>query len=65
MFSMLEAMTESGRDVDAFVPHVLIYSSGDMTPFELHFLREVDDSLVVIRGDVTGSVEFVDAEELP
>ena len=49
--------------VESFTPHVLIYSSGEMTPFELHFLRDIDDSLVAIRSDVTGAVEFVDYEE--
>jgi general secretion pathway protein H len=49
--------------VESFTPHVLIYSSGEMTPFELHFLRDVDDSLVAIRSDVTGAIEFVDVEE--
>jgi hypothetical protein len=49
--------------VESFVPHVLIYSSGDMTPFELHLLRDVDDSLVAIRADLTGSIEFVDVED--
>lgn len=51
------------RGVEAFAPHVLIYSSGDMTPFELHFLRAVDDVLVAIRADLTGVVDFVDVGE--
>ena len=50
------------RGVEAYVPHVLIYSSGDLTPFELHFLRDVDDSSVAIRGDLAGTIEFVDDE---
>ena len=33
-----------------------------MTPFELHFVRDIDDSLVVIRSDVTGAIEFIDVE---
>jgi general secretion pathway protein H len=49
--------------VESFVPHVLIYSSGDMTPFELHFLREIDDTLVAIRADLAGQIEFVNDEE--
>jgi len=50
------------RGVEAYVPHVLIYSSGDLTPFELHFLRDVDDSSVAIRGDLAGTIEFIDDE---
>ena len=61
------ARTDDDEDrrpgVESFLPHVLIYSSGEMTPFELHFLRNIDDSLVAIRSDVTGVIEFVDVEE--
>jgi len=54
---------QSGRrGVERYAPHVLIFSSGDMTPFELHFVRTIDASTVVIRGDLTGTVEFVDDE---
>jgi general secretion pathway protein H len=51
------------RGVESFAPHVLIYSSGEMTQFELHFRRDVDDRLVAIRSDVTGAIEFIDVEE--
>ena len=51
------------RGVEQYAPHVLIYSSGDMTPFEAHFVRDVDDGLVVIRSDLSGAIEFVDIEE--
>lgn len=54
---------ERERGVEAFVPHVLIYSSGDITPFELHFVRDIDDNLAAIRADLTGAIEFVDVEE--
>lgn len=55
---------EDERDVEAYAPHVLIFSSGDMTPFELHFLRGIDDTTVAIRGDLAGSIEFVGDEDL-
>lgn len=51
------------RDVENYAPHVLIYSSGDMTPFELHFLRDVDDAKVAIRSDLAGTIELVDDED--
>lgn len=54
---------EEERGVESFLPHVLIYSSGDMTPFELHFVRRIDDVLIAIRADLTGAIEFVDVEE--
>jgi general secretion pathway protein H len=48
---------------DAYTPHLLIYSSGDETPFELHVWRQLDDSRVVIRGDALGLVEIVNPDE--
>ena len=53
---------ERGRDIENYAPHVLIYSSGDMTPFEVHFVRDIDDGLVAIRSDLTGDIEYVDPE---
>ena len=50
------------RGIEQYVPHVLIYSSGDMTPFEVHIVRDADDTLVAIRSDLTGTIEFIDTE---
>jgi general secretion pathway protein H len=55
--------SEMARGVERYAPHVLIYSSGDLTPFELHFVRDVDDSIVAIEADIMGMVDFVDLEE--
>jgi general secretion pathway protein H len=54
----------SGRSAsDVYSPHLLVYSSGDATPFELHFWRRFDDSRVVLRGNALGFVENVDLDE--
>lgn len=45
---------------DIYSPHLLVYSSGDATPFELHIWRRFDDTRVVLRGDALGTVESVD-----
>ena len=47
---------------DVYAPHLLVYSSGDTTPFELHFWRRYDDSRVVLRGDALGLVASVDPD---
>jgi general secretion pathway protein H len=61
------ARTDSDEDdrpgIGRYAPHVLIYSSGDMSPFELHVLRRVDDSLVAVRGDAAGALEIVSPED--
>ena len=46
-----------------YSPHLLIYSSGDATPFELRILRNRSDQAVVIRGDALGSLEIVNPDE--
>ena len=51
------------RGVESYAPHILIYSSGDMTPFELRFLRDVDDTAVAIRSDLAGTIEFINDED--
>jgi len=58
-------MTSEEEDrpgIERYAPHVLIYSSGDMSPFEIHFVRRIDDSLLAVRGDFAGQLEIVTPE---
>jgi len=55
---------ESMSGLDAYAPHLLIYSSGDATPFELHIFRNADDLRVVMRGNALGDIEIVDPDEI-
>lgn len=48
---------------DIYTPHLLVFSSGDATPFELHIWRRFDDSRVVLRGDALGAIENVNPDE--
>jgi hypothetical protein len=41
----------------------LIFSSGDMTPFEVHINRVTDRLSVALQGDLLGNLEFVDDED--
>ncbi len=41
-----------------YSPHLLIYSSGDVTPFELHVIRDHDDQRRSIHVDTLGNVRF-------
>ena len=54
---------EDRPGIERYAPHVLIYSSGDMSPFELHVIRRVDDNVVALRGDAAGLLEIVDEED--
>ncbi len=54
---------EERRGIEQYAPHVLIYSSGDMSPFEIHFVRRIDDSVVAVQGDLAGTLEIVAPED--
>ncbi len=54
---------EERPGIERYAPHVLIYSSGDMSPFEVHFLRRIDDGLVAVRADYAGTLEIVTPED--
>ena len=43
-----------------YAPHIMIFSSGDMTPFEIHINRATDSMSVALHGDLLGNLEFID-----
>ena len=53
---------EDRRGIERYAPHVLIYSSGDMSPFEVHFVRRIDDGVIAVQGDLAGTLEIVTSE---
>jgi general secretion pathway protein H len=48
---------------ETYAPHVLIFSSGDMTPFELHILWPDQDQNVVLEANLLGDIKFAGDEE--
>jgi general secretion pathway protein H len=62
----LEAPEDDDRpDTEAtYAPHVMIFSSGDMTPFELHVTRQDLDQVVMLEGNLLGDIKFIDPEDL-
>ncbi len=55
----------SGRDLsETYSPHVYIFSSGDVTPYDLEIRRRYDGETVAIKSDLTGAAEFVTSEDL-
>ena len=54
---------EDRPGIERYAPHVMIFSSGDLSPFEVHFVRRVDDSLVAVQADAAGTLEIVDPED--
>ena len=51
------------RVEDDYTPHILIYSSGDVTPFELAITRRLSDQSVRLEADLTGKIELADEED--
>jgi general secretion pathway protein H len=46
-----------------FAPHILIFSSGDMTPFQLRILDRARDFTVILSGDLAGSIAIMTESE--
>lgn len=48
------------RDLtDDYLPHVLIMSSGDVTPFELRLVRDADRSEILLTMSLLGELEII------
>lgn len=48
---------------ESFAPHLLIFSSGESTPFELHIANRDKQQLVILQGDLLGSIETMTESE--
>jgi general secretion pathway protein H len=59
-----ESAAETQRDeddtnlTDDYIPHILIMSSGDVSPFELRFLRPSDRTAVTLTMSLAGELEI-------
>lgn len=60
----LNADEEDEKKLQQFAPHVFIFSSGEMTPFELHFRQPINDESTILTADIFGKIELVDEEAL-
>ncbi len=48
---------------ETYTPHLFIFSSGDMSPFELHITRRYDQEQIILRRDLIGEYEIVANDE--
>jgi len=59
-----DSAAETQRDeddtnlTDDYIPHILIMSSGDVSPFELRFLRPSDRTAVTLTMSLAGELEI-------
>lgn len=61
-FEPVDEDDRSARDVEQYSPHAYLFSSGDVSAFELHIVRFGDDSRIAVSVDLLGNVEFLDDE---
>jgi general secretion pathway protein H len=58
-----EVDKESEERDNGYLPHVLILSSGDVTPFNLRLVRWADRSEVLLEMTLTGEIEITTNEQ--
>ena len=49
--------------IDDYTPHLLLFSSGEMTAYEIRVRRYDSGQELVMRGDILGEIEFVETGE--
>jgi general secretion pathway protein H len=54
---------ENSNSRNEFAPHILIFSSGDSTPFQLRIVDRERDYTVILTGDLVGSIEVMTESE--
>ena len=54
---------QDAEGLEDFAPHILIFSSGDSTPFELRLHHRDQEQVVILTGDLTGNVEVMTESE--
>lgn len=52
-----------GAAPNRYAPHLLIFSSGEMTPFAIEIRRLADQVTVGVEGDLLGQIELVDDDD--
>ena len=57
-----------GQIREDYAPHLLVFSSGDATPFELHIVRVLDavrneEIRVGLQGDLLGNLELMNQDD--
>ncbi len=58
--------TEEDDDdrLDEYKPHMFLFSSGDLTPFELHFRDITTDNMVRLQANLLGELSIIEEDEL-
>lgn len=46
-----------------YAPHIMIFSSGESTPFELRIMRRAQQQVVILQGDIMGAIDIMTVDE--
>lgn len=46
-----------------YAPHIMIFSSGESTPFELRIMRRSQQQVVILQGDIIGAIDVMTVDE--
>jgi general secretion pathway protein H len=46
-----------------YAPHIMIFSSGESTPFELRIVKRSKQQVVILQGDMMGAVDVLTVDE--
>ncbi|MGI9235333.1 MAG: type II secretion system minor pseudopilin GspH [Woeseiaceae bacterium] len=49
--------------VEEYAPHIYVFSSGELTAYEIRLRRPEHDQQLVMRGDILGEIELIDEED--
>jgi general secretion pathway protein H len=58
-----EDKEKNSNSKNEFAPHILIFSSGDSTPFELRIVDRAREYTVILTGDLAGAIEVMTESE--
>lgn len=53
---------DARRPIETYEPHIFVFSSGDVSPFELHLLRPAAEQSVIVRSRIAEPIEIVSDE---
>ena len=48
---------------ESYAPHIMIFSSGESTAFQLRIVKSSLDQIVILEGDVLGQIEIMNQAE--
>lgn len=48
------------RTTEKYAPHIFVFSSGELTAYEIRLRRPQNNQELALRGDILGQIEFVD-----